>query len=182
MSNDSSGANTSGAISYLLDFGPTATKQFAALARKLGMNVNEVMSDAWLILITRKPKFDPTRGTLSNYLWGHLISMYDYKTQDVVCYAASIDDESEIANYLRSILQTQVEDPIIPLDVYTTDCGSDSVLRGFLNFAERLSGKTAAEFAIERECTKRNVNYTIKKMIQKIEAYRKNKKLNRLGI
>lgn len=162
---------------FLIDYGDDVLSQIKRKAKSLCIDFDEAMNIAWIVHQEKLPRYDASVGGLQNYLWGHLNAALKRTGGALYGLTVSLDDDSDLANQLIETLQAEEPEPsAIPLDPYNLAIPNDPVLIKLLADTEAFSGKTTSEIAAERGCSRRNVNYQLKKLIAIAEKYAKKKR------
>lgn len=144
-------------------YGQECVRQFKQIARKVGMEVEEVVNVAVLIALSNN--YDPRRGGLENYLWATL----RIKVAQLARPAGDLQLDAALAAGFDC---TEVnEGSKIPVDVYQRDWSMDPELQHMIDTCAEFSGKSAVEIARLRGCTRRNFNYQLKKLCREAEKY-----------
>jgi hypothetical protein len=150
----------------VVDFISDHEKQIRSKAAALCMDWQDYRQEIALFILERGHRYDPQRGSLAAFVFGHVDKRLSSRKSDALYHAQSIDGDSS-----HNISARYAVESLIVEDGCPSNRAIDQAVQGtvpgaanLLAIADTVSGMSAREIARKSKRTKRRVNQVLQKM------------------
>ena len=150
---------------YAIKFPKEHAEQIKVKSERYGVSLEDGSQDVSLIIMEKGPEFDPTKGTLSQFIFGHWEKRMR-RQRGVHTFAISLDRDDIIGERARA----QIENMTAPSD---DDCeevpfpSDQATLAKILLIARFISGKSISDIARSLGLTPRRVRQMLQQVREK---------------
>lgn len=146
----------------LLNFCDEYYGQINRKSRRFKLEIDEIKSELAVTYQLKIHLFDPEKGTLAAFLFGHLEKQLKRRLTDALSYSISIDDPSEqglaFRAHVEAIAHRNLQDNENENLFSSTNADNKHEFAEAISIARAISGKSSAEIAEKLGVSRRRVN------------------------